>query len=79
MMMMMGRDTSARGATEAMDSSRPEEPKSCRRTTSSVIPSVVRLTEACVELRRSEEAVALPVQTLKHFLQLLGGQRQLLL
>lgn len=76
---MMGRDTTVHGATEAMGSSRPEEPKSGRRTTLSAVPSVLRLTEACVELRRSEEAVALPVQTLKHFLQLLGGQRQLLL
>lgn len=41
----------------------------------SVTPRGVQLTEACVELCRGEEAVALPVQTLKHFLQLLGGQR----
>ena len=35
------------------------------------------LTKSSVKLHRSEEAVALSVQTLKHRLQLLRGQRQL--
>lgn len=35
------------------------------------------LTKSCVELDRSEESIALPVQTLKHCVQLFWGQRQL--